>query len=111
MLKTLRQWIILSLAVFTVLGSLFTVLASNMFFGDIINISAGFARATLFVTLPAVAVAMTFAIGILFFIRIYKHRDCFKRIAKLYMIIIIVLNAIGVLGVIHTHNCAVDPEY
>ena len=95
-----KKYIVLSLAVLAVVGSLFTVLASNMFFGDIINMAAGFANSTIFVSLPAIAVAMTFAIAILFLLRAYKHQDCVKRIARLYSIIIIALNGLGVIGCI-----------
>ena len=93
-------YLILSLAVLTVLGALFTVLASNMFFADIINMSAGFANATIFVSLPAIGVAMSFAVAVLYILRTYRHPDCFRRISKLYAIIIIALNGLGVLGCI-----------
>lgn len=95
-----KAYILLTLAVATVMGALFTVLASNMFFGDIINMAAGFTNSTLFVSLPAIAVSMTLAIIVLWVIRINLHPDCFKRISKLYSIIAIALNAVGVLGVI-----------
>ena len=100
MLDARKKYIILTLAVATVLGALFTVLASNMFFADIINISAGFANATITVSLPAIAVSMTLTIIVLWVLRTYKHPDCFKRISKLYLIIVIALNGLGVLGCI-----------
>ena len=100
MLTKQKQMIILALAVATVLGALFTVLASNMFFSDIVNISAGFAHATLFVSLPAIAVSMTLTMVVLWVLRTYRHPDCFRRISKLYAIIAIALNGVGVLGCI-----------
>ena len=95
-----KLYIIIILAALTIVGSLFTVLASNMFFADIINMAAGFTNSTLFVSLPAIAVSCTFAIAVLYVLRTYKHPDCFRRIAKLYAIIIIALNGVGVLGCI-----------
>ena len=100
-MKTCRPlYLILSLAVLTVLGALFTVLASNMFFADIINMAAGFANATIFVTLPALAISMTLTIAVLWIIRTYRHPDCFRRISKLYLIIVLALNGLGVVGCI-----------
>ena len=93
-----KRNIIIALALLTVVGSLFTVLASNMFFGDIINMSAGFENATLFATLPAIGVAVTFAVAILFILRGYKHPDCLRRLARLYSIFVIALNGLGLLG-------------
>ena len=95
-----QKFIILTLIVATIMGALFTVLASNMFFGDIINMSAGFANATIFVSLPPIAVSMTLTIIVLWVLRTYRHPDCFKRISKLYLIIVIALNGVGVIGCI-----------
>ena len=95
-----RLHIILALAGLTVVGALFTVLASNMFFADIINMAAGFANSTLFVSLPAIAVSCTCVLGVFFFLRTYKNKGCFKRISKLYSIIALVLNSVGLLGCI-----------
>ena len=95
-----KKYYLIILPIVAILGSLFTAFASNMFFGDIINIQAGFAHATFFTTLPAVALAVSFVLITLYFIRIYKHPDCFKSITRLYLILLIVFNAIGVLGCI-----------
>lgn len=95
-----KKYYLIILPIVAILGSLFTAFASNMFFGDIINIQAGFAHATFFTTLPAVTLAVSFVIITLYFIRIYKHPDCFKSITRLYLILLIAFNAIGVLGCI-----------
>ena len=92
--------IILALAGLVIVGALFTVLASNMFFADIINMAAGFANSTLFVSLPAIAISCTCALGVFFFLRTYKNQGCFKRISKLYLIIALALNGVGFLGCI-----------
>ena len=95
-----KKIIIISLIVLTVLGSLFTALASNMLFDDLFNVGAGMANSTLFVSLPAVSVASVFVMVVLLMLRTYKRPDCAKRISRLYYIITIVLGGIGVLGVI-----------
>ena len=71
-----KKYIILSLVLLTIVGALFTVLASNMMFSDIGNIAGGSGNSTLFVTFPAGAVALTFALAILYILRMYKHQDC-----------------------------------
>ena len=99
-MKLSKKYLILSLIGLVVLGALFTALGSNMFFSDIGNIEGGSEHSTLFVTLPAAAVAVTFAVAILYLIRVHKHPDCFRRISRLYSIVAIAVNGIGLVGVI-----------
>ena len=91
---------VLSLCGLTLLGSLFTVLAANMFFGDIVNIAAGFGRATIPVTIPATMISVNIAVAVLYIIRWYKHPGAFKALSRLYLIYTLVFNVIGVVGVI-----------
>ena len=91
---------IISLAVLTILGAMFTCLASNMLMDDLFNKSVSFANSTLFVSLPAVSVAVMFLLGVLYLIRTTRHPDCVKRISKTYLIIAMCFNALGVLGAI-----------
>ena len=93
-----KKYTILALICLTVVGALFSLLACNMFFSDIANLGAGLSRTTILITLPAAGIALTFVVAILFVIRWYKHPDCFKRLSKLYLIYVIVFNAIGLLG-------------
>ena len=95
-----KKYLIISLIVTVVLGSLFTALASNMLFDDLFNMAVPMASATLFVSIPATTVAVFFVLAIFYQIRCYKHKDCVKRITKTYSIIIIVLGLIGVVGAI-----------
>ena len=87
--------LVIILACLTIVGALFTMLGSNMFFSDIGNIAVGFARSTLLITIPAAVMAVTFAVAILYFIRINRHPGCEKRITRLYLIIAVALNVIG----------------
>ncbi len=93
-----KKYTILTLICLTVVGALFSLLACNMFFSDIANLGAGLSRTTILITLPAAGIALTFVVAILFVIRWYKHPDCFKRLSRLYLIYVIVFNAIGLLG-------------
>ena len=93
-----KQVIITMLTVATLLGSLFMMQASNMFFYDIMNMGAGLANSTIWVTLPAASIALFFVIAVLYLIRTYKRPDCRKRITRLYSIILVVLAGLGLLG-------------
>ena len=87
---------IIALCVITVLGALFMLLASNMFFYDILHASAGLGG--LFVSLPAISVAMFFVLAIFYVLRTEKHPDCKRRITRLYSIILLVLATLGIVG-------------
>ena len=91
---------LISLAVLTVVGSLFTMLASNMLMDDLFNKGVAFSNTTLFVSLPAVGVALVFLLGVLWLIRTERHPDCKKRITRLYLIIAMAFNALGLIGAI-----------
>ena len=93
-----KKYFIICLILDAIIGSLFTVLAVNMFLGDIINIQAGFEHATLFATLPAISMSLSFVLLTLYLVRTYQHLDCFKRISRLYAIILIALNVLGLIG-------------
>ena len=90
-----RNYLIICLICLSVVGALFMALGSNMFFSDIGNIAAG--SSTILVTIPAAAVAMSFVVAILYLARIAKHPDCIKRLSRLYAIILIALNLVGVI--------------
>ncbi len=95
-----RIHVLLALLASTLLGSLFMILASNMFFSDILNAGAGAIPGGLFVSLPAISVAMFFVLAIFYFLRASKHPDCKKRITRTYSIILMCLSFLGVLGAI-----------
>ena len=95
-----KQYLMIALSVLAVLGSLFVAFSSNLLFGDIINIQAGFAHSTFFVSLPAIATALTMVTITLYLIRVYKHPHAVKSMMRLYSIILMVFNFIGVIGVI-----------
>ena len=95
-----KKFLILTLALITVVGSLFMALGSNMFFDDIFNIAVGIGGSTLVASLPSISVALFFVIAVLYILRMYKNRDCQKRISRLYAILTIALGGIGLLGCI-----------
>lgn len=90
-----KKFTIISLICLTIVGALFTMLGSNMFFADISNIAVGFARSTILITIPAAIMAVMFALGIFYVIRAYKHPNCLKSINRLYLIIAIALNVVA----------------
>ena len=95
-----RKYIIIALALITIVGSLFMALGSNMFFDDIFNIAVEISHSTLFVSLPAMSVAVFFVVAVLYILRAYKRPNCIKRMSRLYAIILIVISAIGLVGAI-----------
>ena len=95
-----KLFTLISLAVVTIIGAMFTVLSSNMLMDDLFNKGVSFANSTLFVSLPAVSVSVMFVLGVLYLIRTYRHPDCVKRITKTYLIIAMVFSFIGVIGAI-----------
>lgn len=90
-----KKFTIISLICLTIVGALFTMLGSNMFFADVGNMAVGFARSTILITIPAAIMSVMFALGIFYVIRAYKHPDCLKSINRLYLIIAIALNVIA----------------
>lgn len=95
-----KLFTLISLAVVTIIGAMFTVLSSNMLMDDLFNKGVSFANSTLFVSLPAVSVSVMFVLGVLYLIRTYRHPDCVKRITKTYLIIAMAFSFIGVIGAI-----------
>ena len=95
-----KRNLVISLAVLTLVGSLLTVLSSNMFFDDIFNIAVGLSRSTLFATLPAVFLTMDFVAAIFYLLRLYKRPKNFKALSKLYLIIICAMNGVGFISAI-----------
>lgn len=89
-----------SLVILTIIGSLFTLLASNMLMDDLFNKGVAFSNMTIFVSLPAVSVALIFLLGVLYLIRTYRHPECKKRITRTYLIIAMVFSFIGIVGAI-----------
>lgn len=95
-----KKYVIITLICLTIVGALFTMLGSNMFFGDILNKDLTFGEGTLFVSLPSVMVAVTFATSIMYVIRVYRHPDSKRALTKLYSILAIALNGVGIIGAI-----------
>ena len=95
-----KKFLIIALIATVIVGSLFTALASNMLFDDLFNMAVPLSNHTLFVSLPAVSVAVFFVLVLFWLIRTFKHPDCRKRITKVYLIIAIALGVIGLVGAI-----------
>ncbi len=95
-----RIHVILLLIAFAIVGSLFTMQASNMLFADILNAGAGAILGPVLVTIPAITITMFFVIGVFYLLRTQKHPDCKKRITRTYSIILMALALVGAIGAI-----------
>ena len=104
-----KKFVIISLAILAVIGSIWTFYASNMFFGDVSNFGAGFMKTTLFVTLPGLLLGALFVTACLFIVRFYLRPNSRKILARNYLFIAIALGAFGLLftvlgGVLNLHS-------
>ena len=104
-----KKFVIISLAILAVIGSIWTFYASNMFFGDVSNFGAGFMKTTLFVTLPGLLLGALFVTACLFIIRFYLRPNSRKILCRNYLFIAIALVAFGLLftilgGVLNLHS-------
>ena len=92
-----KKFVIISLAILAIIGSIWTFYASNMFFGDVSNFGAGFMKTTLFVTLPGLLLGALFVTACLFIIRFYLRPNSRKVLCRNYLMIAIALGAFGLL--------------
>ena len=91
-----KKFVAISLAIIAVLGSLWTFYASNMFFGDVSNIKAGFMKTTMFVSFPGLLLGAMIVASTLFIVRLYKRPNNKKALCKLYLILAAVLAFLGI---------------
>ena len=104
-----KKFVIISLIITAIIGSLVTFYASNLFFSDVSNFGAGFMNTTLFVTLPMLLFgAMLIALP-LFVIRFYQRPNSRKVLCRNYLFIAIALAAFGAIfavlgGVLNMHS-------
>ena len=104
-----KRFVIVSLAILAVIGSIWTFYASNMFFGDVSNFGAGFMKTTLFVTLPGLLLGALLVTACLFIIRFYLRPNSRKVLCRNYLFIAIALGCFGLLftvlgGVLNLHS-------
>ena len=90
-----KKFLVISLAVIAVLGSLLTFYASNLFFGDVSNFGSG--SPTLFVTFPALLLGALFVAATLFIVRFYQRPNSRKVLCRNYLFIAMALAAFGAL--------------
>ena len=92
-----KKFVVISLAILAIVGSIWTFYASNMFFGDVSNFGAGFMKTTLFVTLPGLLLGALFVTACLFIIRFYLRPNSRKILCRNYLFVAIALGAFGLL--------------
>ena len=91
--KISKKFYLATLAVFAIIGSLLTVFASNLLAGDIANISA--MSSTVVVSMPGAFMAATFIFITLYLIKLYIHPETFKKMTKIYLILLVVFSSLG----------------
>ena len=108
-----KKFVILSLAIIAIFGSLVTFYGANMFFGDVSNFSAGFMNTTLFVSLPMMLFGALLIAAPLFVVRFYQRPNSRKVLCRNYLFIAIALGAFGmiftILGAVLNMHSFVKP--
>lgn len=92
-----KKFLVISLAIAAIVGSLLTFYASNLFFSDVSNFGAGIMNTTLFATLPMMLLGAMVITAVLFIVRFYQRPNSRKVLCRNYLLIAIALGAFGVL--------------
>ena len=90
-----KKFVMISLALIAIFGSLLTFYASNLFFSDVANFGSG--SPTLFVTFPALLLGAMFVTAALFIVRFYQRPNSRKVLSRNYLFIAIALACFGVI--------------
>ena len=92
-----KKFLVISLAIIAVIGSIWTFYASNMFFSDVSNFGAGFMNTTLFVSLTGMLLGAMMVAVPLFIVRFYQRPNSRKVLCRNYLFIAIALAAFGLI--------------
>ena len=92
-----KKFLVISLAIIAVIGSIWTFYASNMFFSDVSNFGAGFMNTTLFVSLTGMLCGAMLVAAPLFIVRFYQRPNSRKVLCRNYLFIAIALAAFGLI--------------
>lgn len=92
-----KKFLVISLAIIAVIGSIWTFYASNMFFSDVSNFGAGFMNTTLFVSLTGMLLGAMMVAAPLFLVRFYQRPNSRKVLCRNYLFIAIALAAFGLI--------------
>ena len=90
-----KKFVMISLALIAIFGSLLTFYASNLFFSDVANFGSG--SPTLFVTFPALLLGAMFVAVALFIVRFYQRPNSRKVLSRNYLFIAIALACFAVI--------------
>ena len=88
-----KKFVMISLAIIAIFGSLLTFYASNLFFGDVSNFGSG--SPTIFATFPAMLLGATLIAAALFVVRFYQRPNSRKVLCRNYIFIAIALACFG----------------
>ena len=95
-----KRYTIIALIVLAIVGSLFNAQATNMLMSDMANKSANPEFNTLFCSLGAATVAVSYVIGAIFIVRYYLRPQYAKRMTTVYLFIFSALGLIGTVSII-----------
>ena len=90
-----KKFVVISLVLIAIFGSLLTFYASNLFFSDVANFGSG--SPTLFVTFPALLLGAMFVAAALFIVRFYQRPNSRKVLSRNYLFIAIALACFAVI--------------
>ena len=104
-----KKFVVISLAILAIVGSLLTFYASNLFFSDVSNFGAGIMNTTLFATFPMLLLGAMVVAGCLFIVRFYQRPNSRKVLCRNYLLIAIALASFGMLfavlaGILQFHS-------
>ena len=92
-----KKFVVISLSIIAILGSLLTFYASNLFFSDVSNFGAGFMNTTFFATVPMLLLGALVVASTLFIVRFYLRPNSRKILSRNYLFIAIALAAFGII--------------
>ena len=98
-MKLSKRMLVISLIVLALVGSLFTAYASNNLFSDVANFAVD-TNVTLVASLPMTALAAMVIAYFFFILRHYKNPKCLKRMGRLYLILLVAFNGVGLVSTI-----------
>lgn len=95
-----KKFSIIASAIITVLGSLVTFYACNLFFADVANVANGFNGPLVLVSITALMLGALFVTGLFYVVRLYKRPKTLKKLSSNYLFVAMGLSFVGLLTAI-----------
>ncbi|MBO6280668.1 MAG: hypothetical protein J6M95_03730 [Bacilli bacterium] len=88
---------IASLSILTIAGSILAFLSGNYLLSDIGNFNGFPLKSTILTSFPIVFFTAAIVVIVLYVLRLYQRPNTFKKLTKLYSIILLVLGSLGLI--------------